>query len=75
MNQVEQWFSILKRQRLRIQDFASKAELAERIKAFIQEWNERAQSFRWTRESFDKLLAIRKTFSEALRRLASSHYV
>jgi transposase len=57
MNQVEQWFSILKRQRLRIQDFASKEELAERIKAFIQEWNERAHSFRWTRRSFDKILA------------------
>lgn len=57
MNQVEQWFSILKRQRLRIQDFASKAELAERITAFIQEWNERAHSFRWTRKSFDKILA------------------
>lgn len=57
MNQVEQWFSILKRQRLRIQDFASKAELAERISAFIQEWNERAHSFRWTRRSFDKILA------------------
>src|SRR5919202_3405877 len=35
MNQVEQWFSILQRKRLAIVAFASKAELAERLKAFI----------------------------------------
>jgi transposase len=40
MNQVEQWFSILQRKRLCIADFASKAELAERLEAFIREWNE-----------------------------------
>ena len=57
MNQVEQWFSILKRQRLRIQDFASKAELAERILTFIEQWNERAHPFRWTTKSFEKILA------------------
>ncbi len=39
MNQVEQWFSILQRKRLRIADFADKQVLAERLKAFIGEWN------------------------------------
>jgi transposase len=39
MNQVEQWFSILQRKRLRIADFADKAALAERLAAFIDEWN------------------------------------
>ncbi len=34
MSQVGQGFSILKRQQLRIQDFASKAELADLIQAF-----------------------------------------
>jgi transposase len=57
MNQVEQWFSILKRQRLRIVDFDSKAHLAERILTFIQQWNERAHPFRWTERSFEKILA------------------
>jgi hypothetical protein len=57
MNQVEQWFGILKRQRLRIVDFADKAALSERIQAFIREWNERAHPFRWTSKSFDKILA------------------
>lgn len=57
MNQVEQWFSILKRQRLRIVDFDSKAHLAERIQAFIAQWNDRAHPFRWTKRSFEKILA------------------
>lgn len=57
MNQIEQWFSILVRKRLKIADFASKAHLAERLQAFIQEWNERAHAFRWKRKSFDKILA------------------
>jgi len=35
MNQVEQWFSILQRKRLRIADFADKQALAERLQAFI----------------------------------------
>lgn len=57
MNQVEQWFSILKRQRLRIVDFDSKAHLTDHILAFIAQWNERAHPFRWTKRSFEKILA------------------
>ena len=57
MNQVEQWFSILKRQRLRIVDFDSKAHLKDRILTFIAQWNERAHPFRWTKRSFEKILA------------------
>jgi transposase len=56
MNQVEQWFSILKRKRLRIVDFASKDHLAERLMAFVREWNERAHRSQWTKESFDRIL-------------------
>ena len=33
MNQIEQWFSILVRKRLRIADFASKEHLSERLQA------------------------------------------
>ncbi len=57
MNQIEQWFSILVRKRLRIADFASKAHLKERLEAFIREWNERSHAFRWTAKSFEKILA------------------
>jgi len=57
MNQIEQWFSILVRKRLRIADFASKEHLAERLRAFMREWNERAHGFRWTVKSFEKILA------------------
>ena len=44
MNQVEQWFSILQRKRLRIADFANKQVLAERLQAFIAEWNAKSAS-------------------------------
>jgi transposase len=57
MNQVEQWFSILQRKRLVIADFASKAELAERLQAFIKEWNEVAHPFKWTTKSVAKIMA------------------
>ena len=57
MNQVEQWFGILQRKRLGITDFADKAILAERLHAFIAEWDQVAHPFRWTSRSFDKVLA------------------
>ena len=57
MNQVEQWFSILQRKRLGIVNFADKRELAERLDAFVREWNSHAHGFRWSRKSFDKVLA------------------
>lgn len=57
MNQVEQWFGILQRKRLGIADFADKTALAERLHAFIAEWNQIAHPFQWTAKSFDKVLA------------------
>ena len=51
MNQVEQWFSILQRKRLRIADFADKQALAERLSAFIAEWNAQAHPFNWSSKS------------------------
>jgi transposase len=57
MNQVEQWFGIVKRKRLRIVDFASKEHLAERLMAFINEWNEIAHPFNWTSKSVAKVMA------------------
>jgi transposase len=57
MNQVEQWFSILQRKRLAIVDFASKAELAEKLQQFIAQWNEQAHPFNWTKQSVAKVMA------------------
>ncbi len=57
MNQVEQWFSILQRKRLRIADFADKAALAERLRAFISEWNQVAHPFKWSTKSVAKVMA------------------
>ena len=48
LNQVELFFSILERRLLRRGEFASVDELAERIIAFIQDYNRRAKPFRWT---------------------------
>lgn len=57
MNQVEQWFSILQRKRLRIADFADKQALSERIEAYIAQWNAIAHPFNWTRASVAKVMA------------------
>lgn len=57
MNQVEQWFSILQRKRLRIADFADKAALAERLMAFVAEWNAHAHPFHWSTQSVAKVMA------------------
>ncbi len=58
MNQVEQWFSILQRKRLRAPNFADLADLEEKILAFIHEWNEIAHPFNWTAKSFAKVLNV-----------------
>jgi transposase len=57
MNQVEQWFSILQRKRLAIADFADKAALAERLQAYIAQWNEVAHPFNWSTKSVAKVMA------------------
>jgi transposase len=61
MNQVEQWFGILKRKRLRIADFASREHLAERLMAYISQWNEIAHPFNWTSKSVAKVMARGQT--------------
>ena len=57
MNQVEQWFSILQRQRLRIADFPDQAALAARLQAFLKDWNQVAHPFNWTTKSVAKIMA------------------
>jgi transposase len=57
MNRVEQWFSILQRKRRAIADFADKAMLAERLLAFVSQWNEHAHPFHWSTKSAAKVRA------------------
>src|SRR3954452_14574030 len=48
LNQVELLFSILERRLLRRGEFDSVEDLADRIIAFIKDYNRRAAPFRWT---------------------------
>jgi hypothetical protein len=57
VNQVEQWFSILRRKRLAAPNFTDLAELESKLLSFITEWNEIAHPFDWTKTSFEKILA------------------
>jgi transposase len=57
MNQVEQWFSILQRKRLRIADFTSKDHLRAKLDQFICEWNQQAHPFNWSTKSVAKVMA------------------
>ena len=57
MNQVEQWFSILQRKRLRIADFESKEHLQAKLSQFICEWNQHAHPFNWSTKSVAKVMA------------------
>ena len=57
MKQVEQWFSILQRKRLRIVDFASKDRLRTKLEQFIKEWNHHAHPFNWSTKAGAKIMA------------------
>jgi DDE superfamily endonuclease len=57
MNHGEHWFSILQRKRLRFADFADLAHLAERLQAFVAEWNQHAHPFNWSSKSVAKVMA------------------
>ena len=48
LNQIELFFSILERRLLRRGEFDSVDHLAERVIAFIKDYNRRATPFRWT---------------------------
>lgn len=65
MNQIEQWFSILQRKRLSISDFADLDHLAERLMAYVSEWNAHAHPFNWSTKSATKVMA--KCEAQAVR--------
>jgi transposase len=48
LNQVELFFSILERRLLRRGEFDSVDDLADKVIAFINDYNRKAQPFRWT---------------------------
>lgn len=47
LNQIELWFSILKRQLLTRNSFDSKDDLANKILEFIEEYNKQSKPFAW----------------------------
>src|SRR5262249_23668094 len=57
MHQVEQWFSIRQRKRLRIAAFVSKAALQTPSDQFIVEWNQVAHPCNWSTKSVAKIMA------------------
>jgi hypothetical protein len=57
MNQVEQWFSILQRKRLRMVDCESKDHLRVKLEQFVHEWNQHAHPFNWSTQSVAKVMA------------------
>jgi transposase len=48
LNQVELFFSIMQRRLLRYGEFTSVDDLADRVIAFINAYNQKAKPFRWT---------------------------
>jgi hypothetical protein len=57
MNHVEQWFSILQRQRLRMADCTSQDHLRAKLDQFIGAWNQQAPPFNWSTKSVAKVMA------------------
>jgi len=66
MNQIEQWFGILKRKRLVISHFQSKDDLQNSLYLFIEQWNEQAHAFKWDEKTRIKLDTIVKKTEERL---------
>jgi transposase len=57
MNQVELWFSMLQRKRLRMVEFESKDHLRTKLEQFIDEWKAYAHPFNWSTKSVAKVMA------------------
>jgi transposase len=63
MNQIEQWFSILQRKRLHISDFSDLHHLAERLMAFVTQWNTHAHPFNWSTKSATRVMSKYEVFT------------
>ena len=72
LNQVEQWFSIIQRKRLRAPNFKDLDALQQAIEAFVAEWNACRHPFKWTERSFDKIRAkIARVVAETALKVAA----
>jgi len=49
MNQIEIWFSILQRKRIKRGVFISIKNLIEKIESFIEHYNKNANPFKWVK--------------------------
>jgi hypothetical protein len=56
LNQVEQWFGRLQRERLKVSDFTSLTDMAQKIRRYIEQSNRHARPFAWSKASFRKVL-------------------
>jgi transposase len=65
LNQVEQWFSLLQRKALSVENFASLDDLAKHLLAWIAHWNEHAHPFDWTTKSVARVMARCAAIEEA----------
>jgi transposase len=72
MNQIEQWFCLVQRKRLRISDFTDLDHLAQRLMAFVAEWNAHAHPFNWSTRSAAKVMAKYQAQTEARMTFESS---
>ena len=60
LNQVEEWFNLLTKRRIRRGTFRSEAELCHALYAYIDNWNEKAGPFQWTKTADEILDRIRR---------------
>jgi transposase len=57
LNPIEPWCSILQRQRWRLVDVVSLADLQAKLEQFMTAWNAAAHPFNWTTKSVAKVMA------------------
>ena len=65
MNQVEQWFYILQRKRSKVAILKSLDDLRQKLKAFVEQWNQKAHPFKWTSRSVAKIMAYAEPLKAA----------
>jgi len=69
LNQVEIWFGIITRQAIRRGTFRSLRQLIQRIKEYVQSWNETAKPFEWVatpEEIIAKVRILHRDFRKLL---------
>jgi hypothetical protein len=70
MNQVEPWFALVPRKRLRLADVTDKPHLLQRLLAFVAAWHAHAHPFQGSTKSVANVMAKGE---EAVTKAASFH--